>query len=128
MNTTERSSISEFLIANSSLCLDTEVDDSFLVSVRPKSRDRSHSDVDIPILLAAVLHGGRKSSGRAVLLVAPLRLRADSTSEEHHEASDGIQRHAGHCCAKQRGIVQGKPVTLFEKFPFLCKTNIFIIH
>ena len=104
------------LIGSLSLCPDTEVDGSFLVPVQSEPRDRSHFDAGVPILLAAVLHGGRKSSGRAVLLVAPLRLRADSTSEEHHEASDGIQRHAGHCCAKQRRIVQGKLRELCQNF------------
>lgn len=93
------------LIANVFFHPDTKVDAALLVPVQCQPRNGSHLDVDIPILLAGVLHGRRKSSRCTLLLVAPLCLRTNSTSEEHYEAFDGIQCHAGHCCAKQRGTV-----------------------
>lgn len=93
------------LIANIFFHPDTKVDVAFLVPVQCQPRDGSHLDVDIPILLAGVLHGRRKSSGCTLLLVASFCLRTNSTSEEHYEAFDGIQCHAGHCCAKQRRSV-----------------------
>lgn len=108
LTSTKSEFISEsILIESTCFYLDTKIDGSFLVPVRSQPRDGPYFNIDIPILLADILHGRRESTGRAVLLVAPVRLRADSAFEEYHETSDGIQRHAGHRRAKQWRALQG---------------------
>lgn len=92
--------------------LDTKVDGALLVPLRSQPWNVAHFNAHLPILLVGIHHGKRESFGRAILFMAPLCLRTNSTFKEHHETFNGVQRNIGHCCAEQWRLVQGNFMTL----------------
>lgn len=95
---------------------DTKTDAAFLVPVRRRPRNGAHLDPHISVILVNIHHDGCKSPRRVILFVASIRLRANSAFEEHHEAPNGIQRNAGHCCAEQRRTVQSNFEFLYDLY------------
>jgi len=57
--------------------------------------------------LGALYAHQRQLIGRALLLVAAVRLRTTAALETDHETSHGAERNSGHRSAEQQRAIQG---------------------
>ena len=75
---------------------DSKTDASSMVSIRCKTWNEAHSNVDLPILFPTYHDDRRQFIGCSVLLVAVVCLWTTSTSEADYEAFDGAECYFGH--------------------------------